>query len=813
MTRAPARAGFAEVAVPLPLTGPLTYSIPAELVRRVGPGQRVRVPVGKRTVTGVVWRLVDEAPEGVTPRDLAALSDLEPVLPADLLELARFISEYYLAPLGEVVAAMLPQDLPPWGDRRVALTDAGAVAPARDEFESKLRGVLLERGGATLSALLREFDEEDLAERVELLIADGRLASREPGGRGRRYLAAVERAPGELAEQLALCGRSLPGRRLLEHLAALGRPATLAELRAEAGISDGVVRRLAGLGLLRRFSQPGRLTLERHLLARERGPDAGPVVLRGDQTRALDELLSALAGRRFERFLLQGVTGSGKTEVYLRAAEATVAAGRSVLLLVPEIALVPALARAVAERFGARSAVLHSGLGGAERHQEWERIRSGEASVVVGPRSALFAPLPDLGLVVVDEEQDLAYKQETSPRYHGRDLALVRARAAGAVALLVSATPSLETRLAADRGRLRRLRLTERVGIGRLPEGLLVDLRQQGPVGRPGELLFSEPLLAELDAALAAGDQVILLRNRRGYAPMLLCRSCGEDFRCPDCGLARTFHRRANRLICHYCGGFVAVPAACPTCRAEALDPLGAGTERVEEELARLRPGTALDVLDRDATRRLGGAAAILERFRRGETRVLIGTQMLSKGHHFPGVALTAVLSADSYLGFPDFRAVERTYALLTQISGRAGRGERPGRVVLQTFHPEHYAIRAALDHDDEAFAAQEMRFREIFGYPPFSRLVLLLSRDRHRERALDRLREVAARLDAPARAEGLRVTGPAPAPFERLRGEWRFQCLVRGPSGSAVRRVVAAALAGRAPGEISVDVDPFQLL
>jgi primosomal protein N' (replication factor Y) len=813
VTRAPARAAFAEVAVPLPLTGALTYSIPTALARRTRPGQRVRVPVGKRTVTGVVWRLVDEAPEGVAARDLTALSDLEPVLPADLLELARFVSEYYLAPVGEVVAAMLPQDLPPWGDRRVALTDAGAVAPARDGFESKLRDLLLERGGAPLSALVREFEQEDLAERVERLIAEGRLAVREVGGRSRRYLAAVERAPGELADQLARCGRSQPGRRLLEHLSALGRPATLVELRAETGVTDGVVRRLAGLGLLRRFSQPGRLALDRHLLAPERASAARRVELRGDQRGALDEVVAALAARRFERFLLQGVTGSGKTEVYLRAAEAAVAADRSVLLLVPEIALVPALARAVTERFGARAAVLHSGLGGAERHQEWERIRSGEASVVVGPRSAVFAPVPDLGLVVVDEEQDSAYKQETSPRYHGRDLALVRARAAGAVAMLVSATPSLETRLAADRGRLRRLRLTERVGVGRLPEGLLVDLRRQGPAGRPGELLFTAPLLAELDAALAAGDQVILLRNRRGYAPMLLCRSCGEDFRCPDCGLARTFHRRASRLICHYCGGSIAVPSACPACRAEALDPLGAGTERVEEELARLRPGVPLDVLDRDATRRLGGAAAILERFRRGETRVLIGTQMLSKGHHFPGVALTAVLSADSYLGFPDFRAVERTYALLTQISGRAGRGERPGRVVLQTFHPEHYAIRAALDHDDEAFAAQEMRFREIFGYPPFSRLVLLLSRDRRRERALERLREVAARLDAPARAEGLRVTGPAPAPFERLRGEWRFQCLVRGPSGSAVRRAVAGALAGRAPGEVVVDVDPFQLL
>jgi primosomal protein N' (replication factor Y) len=510
------------------------------------------------------------------------------------------------------------------------------------------------------------------------------------------------------------------------------------------------------------------------------------------------------------------MTGSGKTEVYLRAAEAALAAGRTALLLVPEIALVPALARAASDRFGDRFAVLHSGMGGAERRQEWERVREGSARIVVGPRSAVFAPMPRLGLIVVDEEQDLAYKQELSPRYHGRDLALVRCRAAGAVAILASATPSLESRRAADLGRLTRLTLTERVGSGRLPEGILVDLRTEAKVGRPGDVLFSRRLMSELVAALEAGDQAILLRNRRGYAPMLLCRACGEDFRCPDCGLARTFHRRAKRLICHYCGSSLDAPVACPTCGSDALEPLGAGTERVEEELSAELPGVAIDVLDRDSARRVGGAAAILERFRRGESRVLIGTQMLSKGHHFPGVALTAVLSADSYLGFPDFRAVERTYALLTQLAGRAGRGERPGRVVLQTWHPDHYAVQAALRHDDEAFARQEMGFRETFGYPPFTRLALLLARDRRRERALARLAEAATRIAravGSGGADGVRVTGPAPAPFERLRGEWRFQLLVRAPSGAAVRRAVAAALAGRPPGEVSVDVDPYQLL
>ncbi|MCM2270643.1 MAG: primosomal protein N' [Thermoanaerobaculia bacterium] len=332
-------------------------------------------------------------------------------------------------------------------------------------------------------------------------------------------------------------------------------------------------------------------------------------------------------------------------------------------------------------------------------------------------------------------------------------------------------------------------------------------------MARAGELLFSQRLLDELAGALTAGHQAILLRNRRGYAPRLLCRACGEEFRCDACGLPRTYHRRAQRLVCHWCGSSLAAPATCPSCRADALEPMGAGTERVEEELSARFPDVAIDVLDRDATRRIGGAAAVLERFRSGRTQVLVGTQMLSKGHHFPHVALTAVLSADAYLGFPDFRAVERTYALLTQLAGRAGRGVTPGRVVLQTYHPDHYAIRAALEHDDAAFVAQEMRFRRLFDYPPFTRMALVWSRDRDRERAWTRLRELAETLRAQPGAARLRITGPAPAPLERLKGEWRFQLAVRGPAGRDLRAALQAALAGRRDSGLTVDVDPYQLL
>lgn len=797
----------AEVAVPLPLRTPLVYSLPEAWAHLVRPGLRVRVPVGRRTLTGFVWSLDPPAPEGVALRAVSALVDLEPPLPADLLELARFTADYYLAPIGEVLAAMLPQGLEPWKNPSLTLTAAGALAEPRDPVGRQIRDRLLERGRMRFAELRAEIPATDLPERLEELERAARVTV--AGGTGSRYRTAYELVRGVRQELLDRCGRSPAGRDVVELLLGLGRPAGSDELAA-AGASPAVLRRLARVGVLRRFSEPERLSLGRHLIG---GSGPPRFELRPDQERALATIGDAVAGGRFARHLLQGVTGSGKTEVYLRAAELALARDRSAILLVPEIALVPALARSASERFGDRVALFHSGLASAERQQEWERIRSGAARIVVGPRSALFAPVERLGLLVIDEEQDLAYKQESSPRYQGRDLALVRCRDAEAVAVLVSATPSLEARLAADRGSLERLVLTKRAGSGRLPEGILVDLKRERGVPRPGELVFSGTLVTELERTLAEGDQAILLRNRRGYAPTLLCRACGEDFRCDDCGLPRTYHRRERRLLCHWCGSSIPAPELCPKCRAEALDPVGAGTERVEEEVRRRFPEARVEVLDRDASRRVGGAAAILERFRRGETDFLVGTQMLSKGHHFPRVATTAVLSADALLGFPDFRAVEKTYSLLTQIAGRAGRGERPGRVVIQTFLPDHYAIQAALRHDDAAFEEAEMQFRRAFSYPPYTRMVLLGSEDRDRDRARDRLTAIALRIARHPSAAEIKLSGPAPAPLERLRGRWRFQLLARSARGAIVRRAIADAIADESGTEITVDVDPYQML
>ena len=848
-----AAAFYAEVALPVPLPDPLLYAVPPGWQGIAVPGVRARVRIGKRRLIGIVVGRRDEPPPGIAVRWLDAVLDREPVLGADLLALARFTAEYYLAPLGEVLRSMLPADLEPWGDRRVWLTDGGALAPARDELESQVIEALREGGRITVSDLQARLGLPDLDPVLAGLEAAGRIAgedTRASQGRSPRYVQAVELAPalaaaaGDRAARLAAAGRSAQGLAVVDYLADVGRPATAAEVMAAAGCGASVVARLVSRGVLRRFTQVERLSLDRHRLpSRAAGlgspatpgpslargsaalgsspalggplaPADPPFRLRPDQESAVAAVVDAIASRRFTPFLLHGMTGSGKTEVYLRAAAAALAHGRSAILLVPEIALVPALAREVLERFGERLAILHSGLGMGERNQEWERVRRGEAMVVLGPRSALFAPVADLGLLVVDEEQDPAYKQEITPRYHARDLALVRGRSAGAATLLVSATPSLESRYNVERGKLGALELTARVGQGALPEGILVDLRQEeGVRRRPGDVHFSTRLRREIEVSLAADEQVILLRNRRGYAPMLLCRACGEAMRCPDCGLPRTYHRRARRLLCHYCGLAINAPEVCPVCLEPALEPIGAGTERVEEDFREIFPGVAVDVLDRDTTRRPGGLAAVLERFERGDTRVLIGTQMVSKGHHFPRVSLTAVLTADTYLSFPDFRAVERTYNLLTQVAGRAGRGDRPGRVVIQTFHPDHYAIQAALTGDDAAFLAEEMRFRRVFHYPPYTRMVQLLVRDRKRERAQAGIQELADALVAHPLGRGVRLTGPAPAPFERLRGEWRFQLLARAASFRDLRRLLVEALPKNPPWDLTVDVDPQQLM
>jgi primosomal protein N' (replication factor Y) (superfamily II helicase) len=469
------------------------------------------------------------------------------------------------------------------------------------------------------------------------------------------------------------------------------------------------------------------------------------------------------------------------------------------------------------ERFGERIAILHSSLSPSERYDQWWRARRGEVDVAIGPRSALFTPFQRLGLIVVDEEGDGAYKQEETPRYNARDLAVVRAQSRSIPVVLGSATPSLESRENAARGKYTLVRMTKRVEARPLPDVEIVDLRKEKAEKEDkGSVILSTGLKTALRETFDAGEQAIILINRRGYAPYLLCRECGHEFRCRDCSVTLTVHRREGQLICHYCGLRQRIPSKCPLCQGEVLQPIGFGTEKVEERFHRDFPDVAVEVLDRDSTRRKGSLVQILDRFRRGETRALIGTQMLSKGHHFPNVTLTGVINADSILGYPDFRAAEKTFYLLTQVAGRAGRGELRGKVMIQTAFPGHYAIQHALRHDYESFYEAEIQYRRTFHYPPVTSMIALLFRGENLvdvERAANecgRLLEAAVEPLA-----GTRMQGPAPAPLARIKAVWRFQILLRSPMRTALRKAVEAVLLPRKwkGVEVAIDVDPINIL
>jgi primosomal protein N' (replication factor Y) len=581
-----------------------------------------------------------------------------------------------------------------------------------------------------------------------------------------------------------------------------------------AGVSAAVLSALAKKSVVRIERRPRRHTLDA-FLAGLGDAEAGEIRYSEEQRAAIAAVTASLGA--FAPFLLEGVTGSGKTEVYIEIMRDVVKRGGQALLLVPEISLTPVFASRLKERFGDRIAILHSSLSASERYDQWWRARRGEVDVAIGPRSALFTPFQRLGLIVVDEEGDGAYKQEETPRYNARDLAVVRARFRGIPIVLGSATPSLESRENVARGKYTLLRMTKRVEARPLPDVEIVDLRKEhGEKEDKGFVIFSSVLKQVLGQTFDAGEQAIILINRRGYAPYLLCRECGHEFRCKDCSVTLTVHRRENLLVCHYCGYRTRIPAKCPLCAGEVLQPIGFGTEKVEERFRREFPGVAVEVLDRDSTRRKGSLVAILDRFRRGHSRALIGTQMLSKGHHFPNVTLTGVLNADSILGYPDFRSAEKTFYLLTQVAGRAGRGELRGKVMIQTAFPTHYAIQHALHHDYESFYEAEIEFRRMFHYPPVTSMIALLFRGENLTNVERAASECGLLLDKAIGAlAGTRIQGPAPAPIARIKGVWRYQILLRSSHRAGLRRAVETVLVPRKwkGVEFAIDVDPINIL
>jgi primosomal protein N' (replication factor Y) len=533
------------------------------------------------------------------------------------------------------------------------------------------------------------------------------------------------------------------------------------------------------------------------------------------QQHAFEMIQSSIASKHFEAFLLHGITGSGKTEVYLRAIEATLALGRNALLLVPEIALTPAMAGQFFHRFGDRVAILHSAFHDAERAEQWRRIRSGSAGVVVGTRSGVFAPVQNLGLIVVDEEHDQSYKQQDSPRYNGRDVAIVRARAANACVVLGSATPSLESRYNVERGKYSLLELPERIEQRPLPEVQLIDMRVEFLETRK-QATFSRQLLEAIGQRLESGEQVMLLHNRRGFSSFVACRACGEKLECINCAVTLTYHKRDRRMLCHYCSHAEKVPSVCPKCHSEHINFLGFGSERVEDELHQHFPAAKIARMDRDTVSGKKHFESILSGFRERNFDILVGTQMIAKGHDIPNVTLVGVVSADIGLGMPDFRAAERTFQLLTQVAGRAGRGNLPGKVLVQTINPDHYAVRMAATHDFQSFYAKELQFRKLMRYPPFSALANVLIRSEKQEDALRMSSEIGYLLNPPP--ENLKVLGPAEAPVPRMKNEFRYQLLIKAANrttlNQTLQRLRHFALEKKwSATALVIDVDPLSLL
>jgi primosomal protein N' (replication factor Y) len=535
-----------------------------------------------------------------------------------------------------------------------------------------------------------------------------------------------------------------------------------------------------------------------------------------EQAAACDTLTALAAAGGFKVALLHGVTGSGKTEVYLRLARAVRDAGRQVLLLVPEIALTPSMSALVRGAFAGRVAIQHSSLSDGERHDQWQRIRRGDVDVVVGTRSAVFAPFDRLGLIIVDEEHDSSYKQEEAPRYHGRDVAVVRGQREGALVVLGSATPSMETYQHAESGKYARVTLTRRVLDRPLAEVRVIDMREEYASEGP-DVVVSRALAESIEQRLTRQEQVLVLLNRRGYATAVFCRQCGDTFECPNCSISLTVHTARNgwRARCHYCNYSVQVPKTCRKCAAPYLEHAGFGTEKVEQQLAGLFPTARIGRVDRDSVRRKGALASLLSRFAAGELDLLVGTQMIAKGHDFPRVTLVGVVSADVGLGLADFRAGERTFQLLTQVAGRAGRGERAGEAIVQTLYPSHYSVRLACRQDYPAFFEREVEFRKGLRYPPFVALVNAVVRGRTFDEAMRLAQELATALAGRAAAGGFTVLGPAPAPLTRLRGEHRVQIFLKGGRRDQMRLAMRAALAGlpEVRRRVIVDVDPLSVL
>jgi len=802
----------ADVAVDLPVDRIFSYTVAEDIKDAVSPGSRVIVPFGRRRVTGYIVSL-SEKKSAEDLKSVEACLDREPLLDEGMISLLQWVSNYYLSPLGEVIRTALPSGINSSSNRFARITGKGIEGiEAADGRERELLLLIGEKGELAVSDIERRFGKNRSAyllgrlAGVGLIEVNARLKTARVRGRKEKYVIPLpeeetgQRDPGRIGKK---------SRQIVEYLRDK-KEASLLDIVRELKTTRETVKRLEKRGLIRIFDREVYRD-PYYLPVREVVPPA----LTEHQKRALDDIRSAAAGGGYLPFLIEGITGSGKTELYIRSIEM---AGGKAIVLVPEISLTPQLTSRFRERFGDRVAVLHSGLSPGERYDQWRRIKDGTFDIVIGARSAIFAPIRDLRIIIVDEEHESSYKQEEGVRYNARDLALVRGKMAGAIVLLGSATPSLESRINADKGRFQNIRLPERINRAQLPAVDIVDMRKEAR----GSWISSK-LKQLVDETLQRNEQVILFLNRRGFAPFVLCQDCGYTFKCRNCTVSLTWHRKRNLLRCHHCDFKMPALPLCSVCGGANLKGLGEGTEKLEDDLGEIFKGAVISRIDRDTVRGRGKMEKILNSFERGEVDILVGTQMIAKGHHFPGVTLVGVLLADLSLNVPDFRAAERTFQLITQVAGRAGRGDMPGRVLIQTYSPEHYSILHGGEEVSEEFYQTEIAIRKEMRYPPFSRLLNFRMEGAEEKGVIscaDELRQVGKKTLKLLKIPDLEMIGPAPSPMSRVRGKYRWQMLVRckesAPLHSFARTVLSEMkTGGRAPAGVKItpDFDPYSLV
>jgi len=802
-----------EVAVGLPVFKTFHYRIPEKMKDSLQVGMRVLVPFKGRKVTGFSIDLLDQPPKDVEEKllEVEDLLDEAPLIVPLMLRFYRWISDYYLYPLGEVIKTGLPPGLHLKSEPFLSLTERGMNSLTRGELHPTQEKVLKEIGRCgkvLLKKILKYFPGEVSKSQLFSWKRRG-LLNIESGIEGKevkpKFEKVVQYQGVEPTQRI-----SKNQAELLNWIKEKGEISSN-ELTKRMKPASKSIQSLQGQGLVSVF----RRVVCRDLSVRSELKPYPKPELTSDQETALGEILTGIHSKRFSPFLLYGVTGSGKTEIYIRAIEEVLSQGREGIVLVPEISLTPQLLSRFKDRFGENLALLHSGLGRGERHDQWRRIWKGEVKIAMGARSAIFAPFKNVGIIILDEEHDPSYKQEEKLKYHARDMAVVRAKQAEATLLLGSATPSLESFYNTEKGKFRLLNLPERIEGRPLPGVEVVDVKRE-------EGLLSEKLKAALKKNIEDKKQSLLFLNRRGFANFILCPDCGFTFKCPNCSVTLTYHLKDRSLQCHYCDYRIPAPGDCPKCQGHRLQGMGIGTERLEQEIKLLFPEAQVERMDHDTTSRRRSHVQILKRLESGSTDILVGTQMIVKGHDFPNVTFVGVVSADTSLHFPDFRSSERTFQLLTQVAGRAGRGEAFGEVVIQTFNPDHYSILRAKDHDYVGFYQEEIQFRKALEYPPFSRMInfrLVGNSEKKTKGLAGGMGKIGQSLLKKGYGKGIEILGPSTAPFAKMRGKFRWQMLAKGKSPQLLHQFakdLASAMEGRMKGmgvNLDIDVDPVFIL